>query len=538
MLRILESIADRVEEALRTIPSVGERGVDMGMGADGTPTSQIDKIAENAVLMHLEENDVPLNVLSEEIGFVDRGAEETLVLDPIDGTTNSAIGIPLYTISMAVGKGTMNGMRVAYLRNLSTGETYTAEKGKGAFKDGERIRVKERSDPKNLLMMIYLGNGASTASFELAKRVKSSRAYGCASLEMSLVASGQADGFLMDSVSSSRAIRVVDIAASSLILREAGGEVYTLDGRVLDMPLDVSARSGLVAVGDRRVYRYVRQGLWEDTHADERPRYGVFVNTFKEGNDALAKEVLSELEGEDVVVDEGFAAAAGMPGMPLEDMDVDILVTVGGDGTMLRALQKADADIVGVNAGAVGFLTEIDRDSIPAAVGRLKRGEYSVDRRPKIRVFYGGEAVGDAMNEVVIHTDAVAKIRQFRVHVDESLAMEVRSDGIMLSTPTGSTGYALSLGASIMDARVNAWTLVPMAAIEFSSRPLVIPDSTRVTVECVMDRGCKIVIDGQKEIDIPGGSTVVLAKSPVSGRFIRFDRDFYSHIREKLVRPP
>lgn len=532
---ILSKIADRVSAELGKMPANEDKGLEVCIGADGTPTSQIDKIAENAVLSYIEENGIPLNILSEEIGFVDNGAEETLVLDPIDGTTNSAIGIPLYTISMAVGKGTMNGMRVAYLRNLSTGDVFTAEKGKGAYMNGTRIRVKKNSDPKKLLMMIYLGNGASPASFELAKKVKSSRAYGCASLEMALVASGKADGFLMDSISRSRAIRVVDIAASTLILREAGGEVYNLDGTVLDMPLDVGARSGFLAVGDRRVYRFVRQGVWEN-NGSERPRYGIYVNMGKQSAVDVAKEVISQLKGEDVVLEDAIAKQLGKEGIPINRMDVDILITVGGDGTILRALQHVDADIVGINAGGVGFLTEIDRDNIPKAIGRLKRGEYSVDRRPKIRVMYDGEVIGDAMNEVVVHTDAVAKIRRFSVHVDDSLAMDIRADGIMLSTPTGSTGYALSLGASMMDTRVNAWMLVPMAAIEFSSRPLVIPDSTRVTVDSTMDRGCMLVIDGQHEIPIPGGAKVVLTKSPEYGRFIRFDRDFYSHIREKLVR--
>ncbi|MDR1690321.1 MAG: sugar kinase, partial [Candidatus Methanoplasma sp.] len=180
MLDVLSDIADAVEEAIKKIPDSKCRGECIGMGADGTSTSQIDKIAENTVLSFLERNKIPLNVLSEEIGFVDNGGEETLVLDPIDGTSNAVAGVPLYTISMAIGTKSMSDVHTAYLRNLATGDVITAEKGKGAYKNGSRIHIR-KANMKNLFLMIYMGNGAHPSSFELAKRVKSSRAYGCAS---------------------------------------------------------------------------------------------------------------------------------------------------------------------------------------------------------------------------------------------------------------------------------------------------------------------------------------------------------------------
>ncbi|MCL2510257.1 MAG: sugar kinase, partial [Methanomassiliicoccaceae archaeon] len=135
MMDVLSKIADAVEEAIAKIPDSKARGECIGMGADGTSTSQIDKIAENTVLDYIQRNNIPLNVLSEEIGFVDNGGDETLVLDPIDGTSNAVAGIPLYTISMAIGKKSLADIHTAYLRNLATGDVYTAEKGKGAFKN-------------------------------------------------------------------------------------------------------------------------------------------------------------------------------------------------------------------------------------------------------------------------------------------------------------------------------------------------------------------------------------------------------------------
>ena len=170
----LKGIADAVEAAVAKIPDSASRGEEVCIGADGTPTSEIDKVAENAALMHIQLNSLPINVLSEEIGFVDNGADETLVMDPIDGTTNAIAGIPYYTVSLAVGRSSISDIRIAYLRNLATGDEYTAEKGKGAYKNGKRMRVRDL-DPKNLFFMIYLGNGSSPDSYDLAKRVKSSR---------------------------------------------------------------------------------------------------------------------------------------------------------------------------------------------------------------------------------------------------------------------------------------------------------------------------------------------------------------------------
>ena len=142
-IETLSAIADAVQTEIEKIPDSSCKGDEICIGADGTPTARIDKVAENAVLLFLEREGISLNVLSEEIGFVDRGGEETLVLDPIDGSNNAVADIPYYTVSLAVGKNSLSGIRLAYLRNLATGDNYTAEKGKGAFKNGRRITVRE-----------------------------------------------------------------------------------------------------------------------------------------------------------------------------------------------------------------------------------------------------------------------------------------------------------------------------------------------------------------------------------------------------------
>jgi len=531
MMNILSEIAERIRGAIQLVPYT-ERGKELYIGMDGTPTTQIDKVAENTVLSYLQERKIELNVLSEEIGFVDFGADDTLVLDPIDGTTNSTIGVPLYTVSMAIGKGSLKGVHTAYIENLVTGDRYTAEKGKGAYLNGVRIRTKERSDPDRLMMMIYLGNGAHPDSFKLAKHVRSSRAYGCASIEMALVATGAADGFLMNAENNRKSIRVIDIAASYLLLKEAGGEIYNLDGTEFDMPFDLDHRSNFLAVGNSDVYEMVMFGSHGKTKRHEH-RYGIYVNMSLPTAADAARRVIKALDGETVILEKDIAKHLNAKGQPVNEMDVDIMITVGGDGTILRAMQNNDAAIFGVNAGGVGFLAEIHADMIEEGIARLREGRFRTEERLKLQTEFKGKRLADAVNEAVIHTDAVAKIRQFRIYVDNHLAADLRADGVIVATPTGSTCYAMSVGSPIIDPHVNALVIVPMAAFKFSARPLIIPTSSKIIVE-IVDKSCLLVIDGQEEYKIPGSSKIEFSMSSNYGRFIRFDDDFYSRIHEKL----
>lgn len=527
----LSAIADAVQAAVDSIPGSEERGKKVCMGADGTCSSLVDKVAENAALLYVQSHALPLDVLSEEIGYVDNGGEEVLVMDPVDGTSNAIAGIPMYAVSLAVGRSSLSDVRLAYLRNLATGDWMSAERGKGAMKNGVPIHVR-KPDMDDLFMMIYEGNGAHPEAFGLAKRVHSSRSLGCTSLEMALVAEGEADGYFMKAEKYTRSARAVDIAASALILREAGGEVFDLDNNVLDMPFDLEHRSNFLAVGDPRIYDIVVRHKVSHLH-----RYGVYANPRIDNIIGAVERVLAVLResGADFCVDTEIADALGIPGIPMSRMNADIVIVVGGDGTILRALQTTDAIVIGVNAGSVGFLAEIESDGLEEGIRRLLAEDYIVETRFKLACFYNGEYLKDSVNEAVVHTDTIAKIRHFRVYVDDVLASELRSDGIIVCTPTGSTCYAMSLGAPYMDPKVGAMMVVPMAAYKFSSRPFVIPATSKVTVENVLDKGCIIVLDGQEEVYMEGGSKVEFMMSEHRARFIRFDNDFYSRVRDKLV---
>ena len=223
----------------------------VGLGADGTITKYVDKIAEEAALNVINKSKTRVNVLSEEIGFVDNDAEYTFVLDPLDGTRNAARGIPFYSVSLAVGKNRISDVEYGIVKNIPTGDVFLAEKGYGAFLNNKRIGVPELPD-KEILSSLALGKNYDKTTIKLARKDKV-RSLGSASLEMCMVAIGALDFYVIGK----EYLRCVDIAASTLILREAGGVVTDIHGEELDMPFDLNEHTSVVAACSIDVIRKI-----------------------------------------------------------------------------------------------------------------------------------------------------------------------------------------------------------------------------------------------------------------------------------------
>jgi NAD+ kinase len=267
-------------------------------------------------------------------------------------------------------------------------------------------------------------------------------------------------------------------------------------------------------------------------------KFGITANSEIPEAIRVSRQVLSELEGHDIVLESGLAGLFGRPGKPIEDMDIDVLITVGGDGTILRSLQRTEAPIFGVNAGALGFLTEITEGDLKPGIRRLLDGDFFIEGRAKLATQVGSDRLYDATNEAAVHTAHIAKIRHFQVYVDDQVAMDVRADGIIVATSTGSTCYAMSVGGPIIDPRVDAFLIAPMAPFKFATRPLVVPASSKVRVELARPKPCLCVIDGQQERPMEGDEIVDLCLAERKSRFVRMERNFYSRLREKLVCSP
>ncbi|MEM3851437.1 MAG: inositol monophosphatase family protein [Methanomassiliicoccales archaeon] len=249
-------IANAVREAVMPVAGTPEAREIVGKGADGAASFKIDRTAENAALNAIKDLGLKFNILTEETGFVDGGGTETIVIDPVDGSRNAINGLPMYSFSIAVGSRGLSGMREGLVMDLQSGRVYFAEKGLGATCDNRSIRTREYNE-RGSIFLLNLGANASTSVLDFARRSAIVRSYGSAALEMCLVAEGRADLYVNKSIDSAHSMRIVDIAAAALILREAGGEIYDTTGNLLDMELRIDDRKGVIAVGDKNLRRMV-----------------------------------------------------------------------------------------------------------------------------------------------------------------------------------------------------------------------------------------------------------------------------------------
>ena len=255
MVDLLGDLAVAVQHAVDNLR--GDPAEILGRGADGAPSSRLDRVAEAAVLDRLEEIHARVNVLSEEAGFVDRGGDSLLVLDPVDGTHNALRGVPAFSVSLALGHSRLGDVAEGLVRDLVSGATYRASKGQGATLDGRPIHVR-RYDPKDVLFSVYLGSNAEPDAARVAAKARRVRHLGAASLDLCLVARGAADLYFMHSREERLKLRACDIAAGTLIVREAGGQVLDLAGRQLDMPLTADAHTDLIALGDPKTLEAIQ----------------------------------------------------------------------------------------------------------------------------------------------------------------------------------------------------------------------------------------------------------------------------------------
>ncbi len=220
----------------------------------------------------------------------------------------------------------------------------------------------------------------------------------------------------------------------------------------------------------------------------------------------------------------------------LEDFPAKIILTIGGDGTILRTIHRTDKQVLPINAGILGFLTELDEEKLGDGLGSLLDKKYFIDSRTRLKTTYKDHKIVDAVNEAVIHTAQVAKIRGFRIYVDGFEADTIRADGIIIATATGSTCYAMSAGAPILDPKVPAFTIVPISSFTLATRPLVVPESSEIRVEPLDGKESLLVIDGQQTIETDGVTSITFTRSPKQAEFIRFERNFYRRVWNKLIK--
>ncbi len=240
----------------------------------------------------------------------------------------------------------------------------------------------------------------------------------------------------------------------------------------------------------------------------------------------------------------GLVPAVSVPTARKSDLpgQVDLVLVLGGDGTLLsmaRAVGDLGVPILGVNLGGLGFLTATARDEVVPALEAALAGRMAIDERMMLgaRLVRQGQPTAEyvALNDVVLTKSAMSRIIDLAVAVDGRHATAYRADGLIISTPTGSTAYNLSAGGPILFPTMDAVVLTPIAPHTLSNRPIVLPGTQRIDVTLRTDQEVMLTMDGQVGVPLREHDTVQVQQAAARIRLVRFpDRDFFSVLRTKL----
>ena len=223
---------------------------------------------------------------------------------------------------------------------------------------------------------------------------------------------------------------------------------------------------------------------------------------------------------------------------------LDCGIVLGGDGTLLRAVRVTaglGVPLLGVNLGRLGFLTELECRDVYRGLEKLLRGEYSIEERTMLesRVRRQGALVdfAVALNDVVIHKGPFFRVIVLDVYIDDEYFSSYQGDGLIISTPTGSTAYSLSAGGPIVAPGVPATVLTPICPHSLFSRPLVISCRQQVTAVLRSTQAeAMVAVDGQHRFQLKSGDRVTVGCSPYTARLIRLgEKQFFNVLREKFV---
>lgn len=599
---IATTVFEKVENLLEGQVGNPKAGEFVKIGADGTPTSYIDIIAEDEVIKLLKDADFESYLISEEIGELKLGkgkqesislSEELLnntpknkkdkeeekpkfifLIDPLDGTSNAIKNIPAYGMSIAVAnvpegrEATLDDVQLGFVKNYANGNFYEAIKGNGAKRNGEPMTPSTETD----LTKISLGGFTKSKTLSVSKLVDTARrmrVLGSVVLELAYVASGKYDAFL-----DLRGSRIIDIAASKLIVEEAGAIVTDKYGEKLNSRLSIYEKAVVVSAGNQDLHNQIIKIINNDeldkiqsvaivSRVDE---YKSVLFSLKIFETLVQKNLETILESsladklEEIKNDPELhkIIAKTMNETPeiakhieslnfnynfrdyakeLNELRTDMAIILGGDGTLLRTQNQLTKEIpiFGINMGTVGFLTEIEVENTFEALDAILDGEWSKEKRTQIIISHENQS-SRALNEVVIMTARPAKMLHYEISVDGEVVEELRADGLIISTPSGSTAYSMSAGGPIVDPKVGAFIIVPICPYKLGVRPFVVSDASEIRIK-LLKRGKKaiFVMDGQVQKEVNYMEELIIKKSEKDVYFMRINKKyFYKKVKDKL----
>lgn len=223
--------------------------------------------------------------------------------------------------------------------------------------------------------------------------------------------------------------------------------------------------------------------------------------------------------------------------IPLSEMKTDFIITIGGDGTILRtclASTKPEPPILTINMGVRGFLTEVEPKNAYEAVDRILKGKFKIEKCTKLAITVGKEPMPDALNDVVISACEPSKILYTQICKDGKPILKSQADGLIVATQTGSTGYSLSAGGPVLDQEVEAFVLTPICSLTVF-RSLVFPSASTLAFKVERPKEMLVLVDGNYRKLVSADETIRVTRSKNVTSFIRFEPNFYDRIRSRLL---
>jgi len=250
----------------------------------------------------------------------------------------------------------------------------------------------------------------------------------------------------------------------------------------------------------------------------------------------IARKVLKLLAKEEILLERGLAKKLRKRGVEARMLrKADAIITIGGDGTVLFAQQQApETPILGINLGERGFLADVKPNEAERALRMLATGELPIVERERLVGEAAGKRLPDALNDAVVCSAQAGRTLTLKVSVDGKVALDVRGDGVIVATPTGSTAYALAAGGPVIDPRLKVFVVAPICPSHPKTNPFVVPINSRIEIELTRpERKAFVIVDGQVAAKLEPREKTTLYRSKRPARFFKWG-EFYRNVREKL----
>lgn len=233
-------------------------------------------------------------------------------------------------------------------------------------------------------------------------------------------------------------------------------------------------------------------------------------------------------------------------GLPcVERVHVDMALSIGGDGTLLgvcrRFFSEQEVPVCGINIGTLGFLADIETEELESHLGKILVGDYHIEHRLLLSAYvrneYGEKHLGRAINDVVIAKGGAARMLNLGLYINQTHLMDYKADGLIVSSPTGSTAYSLSAGGPILNPTIRGLLLTPICAHTFQIRPIVVGENDEIHLKIgEVQQDVIVTLDGQESSYVQPGDEIIVRKASATAKIVKFeDKDYYKILRNKLL---